>query len=170
MHALIQFFVELCLLRRAPQDLPESGALFALTFTASLLMSALLGSVAKLSPLLALAEGTVDLLFTLGLLYLALRFLDRLPRFRQTATALLGAGALIGVVAVLPVSLLSGIEPGEQPPLAGLFLLGLIAWSILVTGHILRHSFDLRLGQGIVISAAYTLLSYTLIGGIFTAP
>jgi hypothetical protein len=169
LHALILFFVELCLLRRAPQDLPASRVLLGLAITANLVMSALLGIVVDLPLFRVLAEAGVDLLFTLGLLYLALRFFNRLPRFQQTATALIGAGALLGFVSILPLSYLSGGQPGQQSPLAGLMVLALIGWSILVTGHVLRHGFDLRLGQGVVVSAAYSVLSYNLIGGMFTA-
>jgi hypothetical protein len=168
LYALIQFFAELCLLRRAPQDLPASTALLGTVLLADVLVGAVLGLVVDLSPAIALAEGLVDIVFTLGLLYLALRLLDRLPRFLQTATALLGAGAMLEVVAILPLSLLPSGQPSQQSALAGLLLLGLIGWSILVTGHILRHSFDLRLAQGVVIAVAYNLLAYSLISGIFS--
>jgi hypothetical protein len=169
LYPLIQFFAELCLLRRAPQDLPASALLLGTVLIADLLVGAVLGLAVDLSPLVALAEGLVDVIFTLGLLYLALRLLDRLPRFLQTATALLGAGALLGVVAILPLSLLPSGESSQHSALAGLLFLGLIGWSILVTGHILRHSFDLRLAQGVVIAVAYNLLVYSLISEIFSA-
>jgi hypothetical protein len=167
---LIQFFVELCLLRRAPQDLPASSALLGLTLAADLVAGALLGSLAGLTPAAAMAEGLLDVLFTLALLYFALQALGRSARFVQTATALLGAGAVIGTVAIVPLSLapLGGAGNGDLAALVGLLFLVLIAWSILVTGHILRHCFDLRLGQGVVIAVAYNLLSYSLIGGLFS--
>jgi hypothetical protein len=168
LYALIRFFAELCLLRRAPQDLPASSALLGTVLVADLLVGAVLGLVADLSPLEAMAEGLIDVIFTLGLLYLALRFLGRLSRFHQTATALLGAGALLGLIATVPLSLLPAGPPSQQSELAGLLFLGLIAWSILVTGHILRHSFDLRLPQGVVLAVAYNLLAYSLISGIFS--
>jgi hypothetical protein len=168
LYALIRFFAELCLLRRAPQDLPASTALLGAVLVANLLVGAVVGLVAGLSPLISLAEGLIDVVFTLGLLYLALRFLDRLPRLQQTATALLGAGALLGLVAIVPLSLLPSGQPSEQSALAGLLFLGLIAWSVLVTGHILRHSFDLRLAQGVVVALAYNLLAYSLISGILS--
>lgn len=165
---LIEFFIQLCLLRRAPQDLPVSSALLGLALIADLAVGTVLGAVVALSPMLTLAEGLVDVLFTLGLLYLALQLLDRLPRFHQTATALLGAGALLGLLAIVPLSFMSSGQPSEQSALAGLLFLALLAWSILVMGHILRHSFDLRLGQGVVVAIAYNLLSFFLISVIFS--
>jgi len=168
LYPLIQFFVDLCLLRRAPQDLPVSNVVFGLALAADLLVGMLLGVVANLSLLIAFAEGVVDVFFSLTLLYLALRFLDRLPRFQQTATALLGAAAVLGFAAILPLSLFSDDGSSDQSALAVLLFLAVIVWSLLVTGHILRHSFDLRLGQGVVVAVAYNFLSYTLVSGLFS--
>jgi hypothetical protein len=104
----------------------------------------------------------------LALLYGALRLLDRLARFQQTATALLGSGALLGFMAVVPLSLLPRGGEGEPPGAAVLLFLGLIVWSILVTGHIVRHTFDLRLGQGVGIAVIYNFFAYSLVGGLFS--
>jgi hypothetical protein len=38
-----------------------------------------------------------------------------------------------------------------------------------VTGHILRHTFDLRLGQGIGIAFLYSLFAYALLGELFAS-
>lgn len=168
MHPLIRFFVDLCLLRAAPQDLPASTVIFRLALAADLLTGLLLGFAANIAPSLAFAQGIADLLFSLTLLYLALRIFDREPRFRQTATALLGTGTLLGLLLILPLSLITDAGQGGPSALAGLSFLGIIAWSILVTGHILGHSFDLHLRQGVVIAVAYNLLSYNLISGLFS--
>jgi hypothetical protein len=166
LSVLVRFFFELCLLRRAPQDLPASDALLAVVLVADLAVGTLLGATVGLSPGLALGEGVADVIFSLALLFLALRLLDRPARFRQTATALLGSGTLIGVIAIAPLAVLSTGTESTLSALAGLVFLAVIAWSILVTGHILRHCFDLRLGQGVVLAVAYHFLAYTLIGGL----
>ncbi len=168
MLVLIQFFVELCLLRKAPQDLPASSALLGTVLVVDLLAGMLLGSAVGLSAGLTLAEGLVEVIFTLALLYGALQMLNRLPRFQQTATALLGAGALLGVLGMIPLSLLPTGAQNAQSGVAALLFLLLIGWSILVTGHILRHAFDLRLGQGVVIAVFYNLLAYSLVSGLFS--
>jgi hypothetical protein len=168
LRGLIFFFVELCLLRRAPQDLPAASALLALGVVADVLVGLLLGLIVDLSPWMALSQGLVDVAFMLAVLYVALRLMDRLRRFMQTATALLGAGAVLGTLAIVPLSLLPVGGEGEPTAIAAILFLGLIVWSVLVTGHIFRHAFDLRLGQGVVIAVAYNLLSYSLVGGIFS--
>ena len=167
MEALIRFFVELCLLLRAPQDLPGSSALLGLILVVNLVASWLVGLAADLSAPVALGQGLADALLSLGLLHLGLSLTRRPARFLQLATALLGAGALLSLVAVAPLLLLSGAESRGETSLAGLPLLFLLVWSLLVTGHILRHGFDLRLGQGVLIAVAYNLLASTLINTLF---
>ena len=166
MEALSRFFVELCLLRRGPQDLPASSTLLGLILAINLVASLLVGLAADLSAPIALGQGLADALLTLGLLHLALRLTRHPARFVQLATALLGAGALLSLVAVAPLVLLSGAESRGETSLAGLPLLVLLFWSLLVTGHILRHGLDLRLGQGVLIAVAYNLLASTLINAL----
>ena len=166
MEALSRFFLELCLLRRAPQDLPASSTLLGLILAFNLGASLLVGLAADLSAPVALGQGVADALLTLGLLYLALGLTRHPGRFPQLATALLGAGALLSLMAVVPLMLLSGAESRGETSLAGLPLLVLLFWSLLVTGHILRHGFDLRLGQGLLIAVAYNLLASTLINAL----
>jgi len=165
--ALIRFFFELCLLRRAPQGLPASTALLGVTVVVNLLAGVMLAATVRLSPAMGLAQGSVDMAFMLALLFGALYLLDRLPRFRQSATALLGSGAVLEFIAVVPLGLLPPGEDGEAGGDASLLFLALIVWSILVTGHILRHTFELRLGQGVAIAVLYGFFSYTLLGGVF---
>ena len=166
MEALSRFFLELCLLRRAPQDLPASSTLLGLILTLNLVASLLVGLAADLSAPVALGQGVADAFLTLGLLHLALHLTRHPARFLQLATALLGAGALLSLMAVVPLMLLSGAESRGETSLAGLPLLVLLFWSLLVTGHILRHGFELRLGQGVLIAVAYNLLASTLINAL----
>ena len=167
MSTLIRFFVELCLLRRGPQDLPGASALLGLVLAVHLVIAVLVGLAAGLTAPIAVGQGLADAILTLGLLWLALRVTDRRPRFLQVATALFGAGALLGLFALAPLGLVAGAESRGETSLAGLPLLVLLFWSLLVTGHILRHGFDLRLGQGVLIAVAYNLLASALVNSLF---
>ena len=170
MVALIQFFIDLCLLRRAPQDLPASTALLGLVVVADLLITALVGLAGGLSLGAAWGQGLADLVLTLVLLRLALQLSRHPGRFLQLASALLGTGSLLGLLALPPLGLLAGAETRGETSWAGLPLLILLFWSLLVTGHILRHGFGLRLGQGVLIAVAYNLLASTLINALFPGP
>jgi hypothetical protein len=77
MSTLIRFFVELCLLRRGPQDLPGSSALLGLVLAVHLVTAVLVGLAAGLTVPVAVGQGLADALLTLGLLLLALRVTDR---------------------------------------------------------------------------------------------
>ncbi len=170
MQALIRFFVELCLLRRAPQDLPASDMLFRLMLILDLLIGVLAGVAAGLSAGSSLIQGAVEVALMLGALYLAL-YLSRHPgRFIQSATALLGSGALIGLLAVVPLSLNpTGSDQTDAATIGAIMLLALMIWNIVVNGHILRHSFGITLAQGAAAATAFQILAIALMGILFGA-
>jgi hypothetical protein len=166
---LFQFFVDLCLLRRNPQDLPASTALFGVILVVALFAGLLLALTAGAGFGQAFAQSVLDLLLLLGVLHVALKATDKQARYVQTATALLGADALIGVIALVPVSLampVEGSEPGANTLLAGLMFIALVVWSVLVVGHILRHAFDLPLAQAVVIAVAFDVLSFVVLSSL----
>jgi hypothetical protein len=162
------FFVELCALRRAPQDLPASPVLFAIVAAVSLVVGVVVGLLAGLP----FGAGLVQTLFEIALTLLALLFALRLmrmdARFMQAATALLGSGVVIGVVAVLPLSLNpTGTEESDLAALGALLLLILFVWSVVVSGHILRHTFGITLSQGAAISVAFKIGLVLFVGSLF---
>jgi hypothetical protein len=169
-QAILLYFVDLCLLRRGPQDLPASQVLLALTLVADLLVGVILAQVGGLSLGEGLLHGLLDVALVLLLLRVALGLTGRVARFTQSATALLGSAALIGVAALLPMALLPAAEGADPPALAVLLMLALIVWNILVAGHILRHTFGLTLGLGAAIALFYDLTVYSLMGALFSAP
>ena len=167
MQALITFFFELCLLRRAPQEIPASDTLFRLVLIADLTIGLLVGVSSGLHPLMGIAQVVAELALMLSLLYLGLGFARHPERFNQSATALLGSGALIGALALPPVALSALGGESDAAAIGTLLLLGLLAWSIAVTGHILRHTFGIGLGPGIGIAVAYELLAITVMSALF---
>ncbi|MBK1702372.1 hypothetical protein [Thiococcus pfennigii] len=167
MQALIQFFFELCLLRRAPQDLPASDWLFRLVLAASFLVGVLAALIAGLPLALGVLQSLAQLALLLTVLYFGLGWLRRPGRFLQAATALLGTGTLLSLLALVPIGLLPLEPSGGDGTLAALLLLALFAWSIVVSGHILRHTLGVTLGQGAAIAILYELASLVLLGGLF---
>jgi hypothetical protein len=167
-QALIIFFVELCLLRRPPQDLPASELLLAIVLLADLVVGVLVGLSAGIGWLTGLIQGIAEILFMLTALYLGLVQLRLRARFTQAATALLGTGALLGLAAIIPLSMSpTGSEPTELAALGAMLLLAIVVWGILVTGHILRHAFGLTLGQGTAIAVAFEVVTVTLVTTLF---
>ena len=168
MQALIKFFVELCLLRRPPQDLPASEMLLGLALMADLAVGVLVGITAGLSWLTSLLQGVAEILLMLVALYAALTQLKLRARFMQAATALLGSGTVLGLVAIPLLTLNpTGHQESDLAALGAFLLLGLVIWGILVTGHILRHTLSITLGQGAAIAVAFQIVAVTLVTSLF---
>ncbi|WP_328986408.1 hypothetical protein [Thiorhodovibrio winogradskyi] len=167
MLAILHFFIDLCLLRRAPQDLPASSVIFALVVVAGTLGSMLLALSAGEKALVGFLQGLLDIAFMAALLHVILRLVDKPARFLQTATALIGADTLIGLVALLPLSLAAGAdETSGLLVLAGFLFMGLVVWGVLASAHILRHAFEIPLMQGVFLAIAYDVLAFFVIGGL----
>ncbi len=168
MQAVITFFIELCLLRTTPQRLPAAPVLLGLTLAANLLVGALMIQSTRGSFIAALIESLSDSGLALSVLYLGLTAVKRQKRFLQAGTAILGTGALLGVVGLLLLAI--HVPSNESSDLAEFLVvlwLLLMAWNILVLAHILRHTFDLKFGPGLGIAVLYTLLSILVNGLLF---
>jgi hypothetical protein len=170
---LLQFFVELCLLRAGPQDLPASWLLFWLLLPLNLLLGLLLigdtlGGLDK-----AFLGALVDLLVMLGWLELLLVFKRHPRRFLQSATALLGSGVLLGLV-TLPLQLALGDRggTGELELLTqtlSLLVLFLMLWSMVVTANVLRHALEVGFSLAMGLSLCYAVLTTLLVAVLLPA-
>ena len=173
MLAITRPFVEICLLRLAPQDLPASPILLGIAVSAhagfGVLVTALYYPV--LTAIGVSVTGTV-LLGLLAFVLLSARGLGE--RFLQTYAAFAGTGAVLEAVALPLVALLESGEPGGAPSAAGVVLtipwLVLLVWSWVVSGHILRHALSVHLAAGIGISMAFFWLSALVIHQLFGNP
>ncbi|MEO6696545.1 MAG: hypothetical protein ABIN45_00890 [Gammaproteobacteria bacterium] len=148
----LKLFMDMCLLRAGPQDLPTSPPLLTVSLFAYIATSIALG-VATQSFGSAVLYGLADTL-TLAVLTYSLLMVRRLPqRLTQTLSALAGTGAVIGLFA-LPLVLVQNA--------AQVLLLLIMLWSLTVTGHILRHALNVSLPMGILASMGYLLASLAL--------
>lgn len=166
-QAIVRPFVEICLLRRRPQDLPSSIVLFALAAGFHTIMSILL-SATMLNAWKAILAGITDtllIIFLTGTLLYAHRLK---PRILQTLTAMTGTGAIITLVAIPVFGWLHAIkQSGGGNPLAGLLVLGLIAWSLAISGHILRHALSIPYFLGIFIAFVFFWISHSVFTYLF---
>ena len=167
MLKLLNFFVDLCLLRRAPQDLPASQSLLVMVLVVNALAGIVLGVQTWAGAGVALAATALDIGALLGLLWIALQVRGVTPRFTQSATALLGAGTLFTLLAMPLQPLLDAPEEMEAGALVYLLLL---VWVQLVYGHVLRHALNLNLVSGVALSLVYTFSSAVLIELLFPLP
>lgn len=134
--------------------MPDSAALMGMLLAVNLPLHTLLTLEVFPEVWRALVAELLDLGLGAGLLFAALQVRGHPGRWRQTYIALLGMGALFGVVALVYrlLALALGLEP-----LADLLDLLLLFWSLLVMGHILRQALEIPLLLAILIAVAYTM-------------
>ena len=166
MIKLINYFVDVCLLRRGPQDAPASSALLLLVLIINLVISSI--GVSDIIPgAKAVAAAIVDAIIIIVFLQLVLKLKNRSDRFIQTATATFGTGALLGMLA-LPLQLAVGSESaGNGSQSIAIFYLVLLVWVQVVIGHILRHALNVPFSLGIGLALVYSVLSGVLIQSLF---
>ena len=171
MGALIHPFVQICLLRMRPQDLPSSSMLLTLVLLAHTAMGAIVAAV-DLRFGQALVAGVIDTALLSGLT-VALLMLQKLPeRTVQTLTALAGAGSVIGFMAY-PLSLwlhdahVAGAASQAPGLMLGLVLFLVLGWSLAVSAHILRHALSAPFYLGLLVSIAFYWISLKILGSLF---
>ena len=168
LRAIVNPFVQICLLRQGPQDLPTSGILLAIALTAHTVMSILLSNV-SLSAASALLAGLLDTVLLVVLAGALLYVKQRNARIVQTLTALAGAGAIITLMA-LPIS--GWVHGADQAAGEGgfalLLLLILTAWSLAVAGHIFRHALSVSFFVGMVLAVVFYWISISAFRALFS--
>jgi len=161
----LKTFLDIVLWRRGPQDLPSSALLFWLTVAAYVAVSAIQLALQGEPGVTWLIFLVVDPLLLTGCTWLMLRLYGHPERFRQTAAAVLGTGALLGIALYLPLQLLlDALGQGPQSGLSMFFALLLLATFALVTGRILKLGTDSSLLTGVAVSLTYFLLINLLLG------
>ena len=181
MLALARPFVEMCLLRLGPQDLPASPFLLGVSVAAYVGLGVLVTALHY--PFLTAVAISVTGTLIFGLLAYALLSVRGVAgRFFQTGAALAGTGAVLEAVALPLVALLeaggsadagSGAGSGAGPGAGAILVipwLAFLVWSWVVGGHILRHALSVRLPAGIGLSIALFWLSTLVIHQLFGDP
>ena len=167
MFQLANFFVDIALLRRAPQDLPASMPVFIMVVLLNVIVATI--GVADIIPgASAMAAAMTDVVIMLVMLRLVLMIQNRAARYVQTATAIFGSGIVLGLIA-LPLQLT--IDPNAQgneiPGIVSLAYLVLLVWSQLVIAHVLRHALDISFALGVGLALVYSVLSGVTIQTLF---
>ena len=167
MSRLLTLFLEICLLRKGPQDVPSSGFLVASTAALGLLSGVIVLSDSFQGPGGALAAQLLDLLLLTGFIYGGLRFVGSPTRLYQSLAALFGSGTLINVATMLVLAFSKPAEDGVLTGPGGMLYLFIMTWALVVVAHILRHTFDIAFLGGIALAIAYFLLINSLVQKLF---
>jgi hypothetical protein len=167
LRAIVDPFIQICLLRRGPQDLPTSGILLAIALAAHTLMAVLFFAVYE-NAMKALLSGALDTVLLAALTGTLLYVQRQNARFVQTLTALAGTGALFTLIS-LPVSgwFLGAGPESREGGIAIMLLLTLVAWSLAVAGHIFRHALSAPYFVGLVFAVVFYGISIWVFRALF---
>lgn len=167
MKAIVRTCWQICLLRQGPQVFPRSWTLFGIMLLIYMAVDVILFLAQGLRGLILLPELLLDTALLLAFFALVLAIWQKFARFNQTLNALFGSGAIIMLVAV-PFSLLATLLPASTgTAVVGVLLYAILAWDVLVMGHILRHALDTWLTLGIIIAGTYIVLNLLMFAELF---
>ena len=164
MFALLQAFFQIVMRRLGPEDLPDSRLLVLLTLVAYIAMQTLPAfQVYGWSPVVPEAV-VIDVALLTSALWLLLRITAHADRYRRTLTALLGTGALL-TLPLIPLNFWLQVftQAGHAPAGPSIAILILLAWSLMVQGHILSRALSSSFAVGLLLSIGYFVINYGVI-------
>lgn len=167
MLRLLQVYLQICVLRKGPQDLPASKFLLQFCIVLYLVSGSVLLAT-EMSWLQSLMQAATEA-GMLGLfLFALLRIFEKSARFVQTATAAYGCGAVMTVLTLPVLFWAQSLQQANQNiEMASFLLLGMLAWSFVILGHILRLALDRARFTGMALAFFYMILSYQIMFRVF---
>lgn len=167
MLAIVRTCWDVCRLHCGPQVFPRSWTLFWVMLIAYAVVDLGLFLAEGLRGWTLLPQLVLDVALLVGFFALVLAVWQKLERLNQTLIALLGSLALIELADV-PLSVIATLRPSSiYTDAAGVAQYGILAWSLLVIGYVMRHALNTRLTLGIVLAGSYTLINLVLFAVIF---
>lgn len=160
MKLLFSLFLDICLLRKGPQDLPDSSFLLALALFLDLFLSTSVGIVGG-QGIDSMVQAGVAAALLVAFLVAILYATSHVERLRKTVTAALGCDALI-TLAALPITAVSDLIQG-----VGFMILIILLWNLVVFAHILRHALGVGYALGFALSFLYAVGSMDLMANFF---
>lgn len=164
MQKLFHLFLDIALLRKGPQDVPAIQSLLTLSACTYLIVGMIQVLVAG-EAVRGIVLTFVEFILLGGFVFGLLSFYKKPERFTQTLIAMLGAGTIIGLVAIpLMPAITSSNEQLSVLPF--LLYLTLISWSVMVSAFILQHALGISRQLGVAWSMGY-LVFFIILSGIF---
>lgn len=163
MFEVVKLFLDICLFKKGPQDIPSSyGLLYVLIVVYALISFLVLfiGAGWFDAVLQVLVEIALVIVFT----KIMLGLIRKPERYVQTASSLFGTDALISFFALPGIA---SMTAGRVTLLAFAVMVGLMIWHWLVTGHIIRHAISQSLSFGLGIALLYIVAAYQVMALLF---
>ncbi|MGZ8227470.1 MAG: hypothetical protein ACXWT3_12670 [Methylococcaceae bacterium] len=163
MFEIIRLIFAICIFKKSPQDLPHSLLLVGLLVIINIITSFLILKIQS-GWLNSLIQAVVGIILLGGFSWICLFLCRKLPRFYQTASALLGVDAMIGFFALPAVATM---VIGQGGLLVFLIVLALIGWHWAIIGHIMRNALEQSLSFSLGLAFLYLFGSYQLMALLF---
>jgi len=160
MNSLLKVFIDICLLRAPPQQLPASRFLLGLVLLVHWVLGVLFSMLDE--PLTeSLLTAMIGTLLPLAVVYGLLTAHRLQQRLYQTATALVGSEVVLGLLA-LPLNLWFVFAEGDRT-VPALLSFSLVGWGVVVATHVFHNALNVGRGLALVFAFSYTVLSITLL-------
>ncbi len=166
MRSLVKIWLDICLLRARPQDLPASTFLLSITVPAYVTVNMIL-ALSHVGIFNAISLAVLDVAVLALFVHLALQTRGYEMRFTQVLTALVGTGTFLGMLAIPLLILQTSQTPGSNGGLVTFLWLVWIVWNLLVLGHILRHALSTSMAVGLFVGFGYMVFSIYLMQLLF---
>jgi len=164
--ALLKQYFDIAFLMGKPQDLPPGKDQLHLAILLNF-VTYLLAVFSHVGLGMAALHAALEISITGLILYFALMFTSQLPRFQQALGALCGAGAILNFAGI-PMLHLTQTPHGQEPTMIAVVShFVLLVWSLSLVGHVLRHTFNLRMSTSIVAAVIYYLFIITVFTAVF---
>jgi hypothetical protein len=155
---LLKIFVDICLFRAKPEQLPYSFFLMMLCIITYAFVGMGLNIIDLPFNKAILVTG-LDVSMMVGLTCAGLWIRSFLNRAVKTLAAIAGTGVLF-TLAVIPVVLVLPEQPDAQGGIFSLLLLVIVMWNMGVLGHILSNALSFPFWAGIGVAIMYFYISY----------
>ncbi|MEM7027308.1 MAG: hypothetical protein AAF410_03665 [Pseudomonadota bacterium] len=172
-RVLFLAFLNICLFRKKPQDIPASTGLLAYALGAYALTAVLLLSVTE-TPVRAFFSAILEVSILGGFIYVLLTLTRKKSRYLQTLTSLYGIGAVLSLIA-LPVYILLSMYPENQmgqDPIHGfsvLMLACLAIWNLVIMSYVLRHALEAGIFTSFMLAISYMWLMLSISSTFFSS-
>lgn len=165
--AIVRSSWEVLLLRSGPQVFPRSHVVLYGAMLAYLGCDAFVDWVQGYDLISVALQSVLETCMWVVAYTVLLAVKAALPRLDQTLTAWFGASTLI-ILIFLPIAIAGRFltAPVAQIPILLLELL-LLAWTMLVMAHLLRHALRIDLAFGFVIGAVFVWADQQILSTTF---
>jgi hypothetical protein len=156
-------FIDLCLFRASPSDIPASQQLMKVTLVIYFILTVIVNQLDvswNTSLLISLADILVMIIFV----SLLLNFRNLKVRYVQVITALAGSGCVMTIVAFPVMWWFYQTDPEQQATSFAMMMIALLIWGLMVVAQIFRHALDVSSGTATIITIVYISISILVTG------